>query len=218
MADTATRYDLSILGVSIQYMHEGQLKIRTIGMKNLTEPQTALHLKDVILDRLQMYGINKHQLISFTTDNANSMTAMVNLMNDHPATDIGVVDNDDDESGDDEHDEDDDDIEHDSKLAEEPSSNSPFDMITPGVDGVQEFSGASESESDDEERHNEVDDILNENRELDQLLKELQRCFSADTMNINGIRCAAHTIQLAVQDALAGKKFKALIQKCKKVC
>lgn len=85
MADTATRYDLSILGVSIQYMHEGQLKIRTIGMKNLTEPQTALHLKDVILDRLQMYGINKHQLISFTTDNANSMTAMVNLMNDHPA-------------------------------------------------------------------------------------------------------------------------------------
>lgn len=202
MVDTATKHDLSILGLSIQYIYEGHLKIRTIGMINLTEPQTALHLKDVILKRLQIYEISKQQLISFNTDNANSMTAMVQLINDHPADNIDSVDDEDDiGDGDNSDDEEENDC----------HSNILFDMNA-------EESNVSDSGTDDEDRRNEIEEILNENSDFDQLLKELQRTFSAYTMNINGIRCAAHTIQLAVQDALASINIKTLLKKCKKMC
>lgn len=223
MVDTASKYDMSILGVSIQYMYEGQLKIRTIGMINLTEPQTALHLKDVIIDRLQVYGINKHQIISLTTDNANSMLSMVKLMNDHPTNDNEIIDDEDEDTEDD--DEDDSDEEYGGQLTPETITRLPFDMNIQGLetlDNVIQQCDAEisvcDSESDDDDRRNEVNGILNETDEFDELLKELQQNFSAYTMHINGIRCAAHTVQLAVQDALDTDDMKTLLKKCKKLC
>lgn len=206
MADSATKYDLSILGLSIQYMYEGLLKIRTIGMINMTEPQTALHLKNVIWDRLQAYEISKHQLISFVTDNANSMTAMVRLLNDEEANDIDIVDDDDD--GSDSEDED-----NDNGGMALPI----FDMDIQN-DEQQNDTISSDSESDDSDRLHEVNEILNENNDFDELLKELRKTFSVFTLNIHGIRCAAHTIQLAIQDALSKDDLKALLTACRKLC
>lgn len=195
MADSASKYTLSIMGISIQYMYEGELKIRSIGMINMTKPQTALHMMDVIFDRLQKYGINKNQLISFTTDNANSMIAMVKLMNELPANNMDEVDDDDD---------DEDDIydEQDCHSAPDPAVNLSFEMHAHDEDnelpqlGLEQSVSDYESESDEQERQNEVDEILDENVEFDKLLKELQKCFSAYTMNIHGIRCAIQPFNL----------------------
>lgn len=199
MADSATKYDMSILGLSIQYMYEGQLKIRTIGMINMTEPQTALHLKNVIWDRLQAYEISKHQLISFVTDNANSMTAMVRLLNDQEANNIDIVDDDDDDESDPDEEDDDCDIEF-----------PVFDMNIQSVE-QQDDNISSETDSDDQDRLHEVNEILNENNDFNELLKELKNIFNVMTLNIHGIRCAAHTIQLAIQDALGRDDLKALL-------
>lgn len=209
MVDTATKHNLSILGLSIQYIIDGQHKIRTIGMINLTEPQTALYLKDVIFDRLQQYGIKKDQMISFTTDNANSMTAMVQLMNDHPVSDAEIVDDEDD----------DDSIDGENDWYQD--TIPAFDMKPQADNDVEQNEAEcsiSDSDSDEGDRCNEANNILNENEDFDKLLKELRQTFSAYTMNINGIRCAAHTIQLAIQDALASDDIKTLLKKCKRIC
>lgn len=60
MVDSATTFSLSILGLSIQYMYCGKLKIRTIGMINMTEAQTAVNLMNAIIDQLKLYGIETH--------------------------------------------------------------------------------------------------------------------------------------------------------------
>lgn len=80
MVDTATNYDKSILGVTVQYMVEGEQKIRTIAMKDMTVAQTAQNLKMEIEERMETFGVRN--VVSFTTDNASTMIAMVRLMND----------------------------------------------------------------------------------------------------------------------------------------
>lgn len=78
MIDSATRNGRSIYGVSIQYKHNGVLKVVAIGMRELKESHTAVYLSEVLLQILNEFGINLNQIISITTDNGSNMLAMVN--------------------------------------------------------------------------------------------------------------------------------------------
>lgn len=244
MADGATKYGRSILGLSIQYMHHGQLKIRTVGMINMTESQTAENLMNAIIDRLKMYKIETHQLISITTDNANAMTAMVNLINTHALNadnngneseverNVETAADDDNSNADDNNDQNDysdsDNSDEDvtENLYEIPDSF--FDMRMDDADDTNtnnffQSAGAndmdiSETESDDAERRQEADAILNETDDFEHILKELESRFSVHTLNINGIRCAVHTLQLAIHDALKETELTKFITKCRQIC
>lgn len=228
MADTATKYRRSVLGLSIQYMHCGQLKIRTIGMINMTVPQTAENLMNAIVNQLKIYEIETHQILSITTDNANSMVAMVNRMNalepnaneSESENVLGPVDSDDEDNSDsdcsDENDVD--------ELYELPSTF--FDMNANDIndncsDASHQSNAAdnnSEAESDGAELRQEADAILSEKEEFERILKELEKRFSIYTLNINGIRCAVHTLQLAIRDALKATGLNELISKCRQIC
>lgn len=201
MADSATKNDRSILGINIQYIYDGQLKIRTVAMRNLNVPQTAKNLKNEIVECLQAYGIQKNQIISFTTDNANNMLAMVRLLNGVPNDDTDTIDDDDDE--------DEDDID-----------NNINDEIHPRLFNMDSLTNetSSSSGSDDEDRENEVNEILDENEDFNRLLNELQQQFSVDSLNIISIRCAAHTIQLAVRDSLKDDSVGVLVRESREVC
>lgn len=76
----------------------------------------------------------------------------------------------------------------------------------------------SEAESDGADLRQEADAILNETEEFERILKELEKRFSIYTLNINGIRCAVHTLQLAIRDALKATGLEDLISKCRKIC
>lgn len=52
MADSATLHNKSIFAISIQYIHEQKLKIRSIAMMTLSVSQTAQNLKVKILECL----------------------------------------------------------------------------------------------------------------------------------------------------------------------
>lgn len=77
MVDSATRNGRSIYGVSLQYKHNGVLKIVAIGMRELKQSHTAIHLADVLLKILAEYEIALKQVLSITTDNGSNMLAMV---------------------------------------------------------------------------------------------------------------------------------------------
>lgn len=224
MVDSASKHNRSILGVCIQYILDGEIKIRTIAMKNLTQSQTAEHLKDVVIARLLQYGINKPQIVSITTDNANSMLAMVKLMNDDSVDSDSVIDDEDDDideatesdgadSGDDEEDDDYDGNDASNKL----TAGFGFDLDS---DDINEDLSVPSFDVDDDmdivERREEVNEILNENAEYDELLQDLEQRFSAHSFNINGVRCAAHTIQLCIRDSLTVPIMK-IIRRCRAV-
>lgn len=196
MADSATKHDLSILGINIQYIYEGQLRIRSVAMRSLNVPQTAENLKNEIVECLQAYGIQKKQIISFTTDNANSMLAMVRLLNGVPTDDIDIVD-------------DDEDIDSDINGESDPHLFQ-MDSLT------NETTGSSGS--NDESREIEANEILDEKEDFNRLLAELQQQFSVDSLNITSIRCAAHTIQLAVRDSLKDDSVGVHIRESREVC
>lgn len=226
MADSATKHHRSVLGLSIQYMCHGELKIRTIGMINMTVPQTAENLMNAIVNQLKIYGIETSQILSITTDNANSMAAMVNRMNalesnvneSHQSeNELGPVDSDDEDS----------DCTDENDLCEfDEFPSTLFNMGTNDVnDNLSDTShqsnaadNISEAESDGAEQRQEADAILNETEEFERILKELETRFSIHTLNINGIRCAVHTLQLAIRDALKATGLEDLIGKCRKIC
>lgn len=227
MADSATRHHRSILGVSIQYMYCGQLKIRTIGMMNMTVAQTAENLMKAIIDRLEFYGIQTNQILSITTDNASNMSAMVNRINDYCANgdefenrieasgSNDESDSDSDKDGDCDDHEDEVESENRRETSNYFFDSSAFDF---GVNTSDDDDHISLAESFESDRFEEVNDILNEANEFESLLKDLERRFSIHTLNIHGIRCAVHTLQLAIKDALEETSLTKLIQNCRNIC
>lgn len=80
--DIASKNNRSFLGVFIQYFHDGQFKVRCIGMKELKQRHTGKYLSSVIKNCTEEYGIQTKQIISLTTDNAGNMRTLVNNMNE----------------------------------------------------------------------------------------------------------------------------------------
>lgn len=230
MADSATKYRRSILGLSIQYMYHGELKIRTIGMINMTVPQTAENLMNAIVNQLKIYQIETHQILSITTDNANSMAAMVNRMNafesnvneSHQSGNVfGPVDSDDEDNSDSDCSDENDLFELNefpSTLFDMGSNNDVDDNSSDTSHQSNATDNISEAESDGAELRLEANAILNETEEFERILKELEKRFSIYTLNINGIRCAVHTLQLAIRHALKATGLKELISKCRQIC
>lgn len=61
-------------------------------------------------------------------------------------------------------------------------------------------------------------ELLDDSSHYIELLKSLQNDFIMHTMNSMGIRCAAHTLQLAVKNALKAKNIRIIIDMCRIAC
>lgn len=145
--DTATRNERSILGVNIQIITKGEIKIFSLGMIELKQRHTAEHIKDKIENILNEYGISKKQIYAVTTDNGRNMVKAVELL------------------------------------------SSQITQLT------------EEEEDDDYDDDDETNDFENS--------------LSMEFENIMSIKCAAHTLQLAVKDFL--KEYGYIIEKARKI-
>lgn len=81
-ADVVTKNNRSILGIYVQYISNGELTVRCIGMKELNQRHTGKYLCKVIQNCIEYYGVQMNQVISTTTDNASNMKTMINAMNE----------------------------------------------------------------------------------------------------------------------------------------
>ena len=77
--DVATCRDRSILGVNLQFIGEGKIRIRTLAMKKVKKNQVGFYLKTVYDEVNEQYGIKSNQIYSPTIDKGASMLKCVRL-------------------------------------------------------------------------------------------------------------------------------------------
>lgn len=81
MTDIATRLHRGILGINIQYYSEGNIKLRTVGIKKMRESHTGEAIKNLIRDNLAEYNCSLAQVYAFTTDNGANVLKSAKLVN-----------------------------------------------------------------------------------------------------------------------------------------
>lgn len=212
MVDAATKYQRSILGLSLQFMNEGSIAIRSVGMINITAAHTAKHMADVILERLKLLDIKTTQIIAITTDNAPNMSAMIERINEGG-----------DMAGDVEISNDGDRIEIVDPNSED--SQAEADLSTHcntriwNKEHLESILHEVVTEMEDQEQcSEELMEVLENRPNFSDLLRDLEEILNSQTTNINNVRCAVHTLQLGVLNALDEEDFKIIIRLCRAVC
>lgn len=218
MVDIGSKNRRDILGISIQYMRDDCVIIRSIGMLQITKSHTAAHVKSEIMTCLQKFGIAPNQVISITSDNASNMIAMVKLFNRSSGSDKnenGANGSDSENEVDAEIDESEqsEELLRDANIYDDDYINAQIEGIFDEFNSIQNMSPEELREA--EEREAEIQEILDDSSHYFDLLKLLQNEFAAHTLNSHGIRCAAHTLQLAMKKALKGKQIRVLIDMCR---
>lgn len=190
MVDSATRNGRSIYGVSIQYKHNGVLRVFAVGMRELNQSHTAEHLAKELLKILAEYDINLDQVISITTDNGTNMLAMVKEVDRK--------------------------LRYESR--DETNQNERDNIAASIVEPIQNIHLMLEDEnyidcdiekiltevtiSDDDALDMLFDDSDIHESLLENIVADLRNKTGNQSLFVNSVKCAAHTIQLAVNDAL----------------
>ncbi|XP_070073359.1 uncharacterized protein [Drosophila takahashii] len=79
--DTATRCNRGILGVNVQFIENGKIVIKTLGLIELTKSHTSQNLCSEVQSIMDDFCIKKEQIYSITTDNGRNMVKAVDLLN-----------------------------------------------------------------------------------------------------------------------------------------
>lgn len=212
MIDFATKHRRSIMGVSLQFVQNGQVVTRSIGMVQTLASNTSANVLKVLMELLDSFGINKTRVISITTDNAPNLSLMVKILNENVERELENENKDDQE------------VTETHRMDQNTLTHQPicshryFDVddiedeirIT-----VEKCNTVDDSESDDE-----LDEILNDDQDFEALIDSLKNEYATQTITVNGIKCAVHTLQLAVRDSLCDKELniRYLIDLCRIVC
>lgn len=198
MVDIVTRRRRAICGISIQYIVGDQLKMRSIGMFELLQSHTAKYIAEVIIKRLNDYGITLKQIIAITTDNGANMLKMVRDINAYLQAEIEKAKSDSNDQVNEENE-----LENDASVEEYLRTHISDDDISDD-DAIAQLVG-------------EIDFVPDESTLQNQLLAELSA--SAEILDITGIHCAAHTLQLGIKDAMSkiSVETKNVIELCRRV-
>lgn len=181
MVDSATRNGRSVFGISLQYKLNGVVKVVAIGMYELKKSHTAVYLAEVLLKVLGEYEITLEQVISITTDNGSNMLAMVKevedilfKMRDGSSTTL--------------------------ECEEQLNTLSNPNQSDENTDG--EIDILLRKSIDDDILDELLDDVDFYEGLFEKLVSELRNQTADHSLFVTSIKCAAHTIQLAVKDAL----------------
>lgn len=226
MVDTATKFRRSILGLSLQFLCGTSIVIRSIGMVHLDSSHTSKYIADKILDQLKLFGIQIWQIISITTDNASNMTAMINRCNQiynaecaDYEDEIDAGEHDEDHQADDQNLWSAGDSEYVEILQRQYTSASEEEVQSMIADFLDEIDAKKPDEIETIPKQKDADQQSQEEPiDINELICQLEEIFSDVGLNISGIRCAVHTLQLAVIGALRTKNYKLLIRLCREVC
>lgn len=202
--DIVSKNNRSILGIWAQYIVDGDLRVRCLGMEELTQRHTGKYISEVIISCLAEYNIAPLQMMSITADNASNMRSTLVQINENLEN---VIEND---------------ATNQDLLPNEAHSNMPtMEILDPDdlIDSIQchydaEIANIVNS-SNSEQEQNEIEELFrNDPREqsgdsdwsfidgLHDLPNALIDKTNSSFTLVNGINCAAHTLQLAVNDSL----------------
>lgn len=221
MVDVGSKNGRDILGLSIQYMRDDCIILRSIGMIQLTSSHTAVNINAEIISCLQKFDIKPSQVISITSDNASNMLAMVKIFNLSSGSDSNEnaangVNCESDASDENDKSEQSEDWMENANIYDDEYITTQINSIIEEFNSIKELS--SEELHENEKRAAEIQEILDDSSHYLDLLKLLQNEFAVHTLNSSGIRCAAHTLQLAIQKALKGTKVRVIIDMCRIAC
>lgn len=190
LCDIVTKNRRSIFGISIQYMFKGKLRVRSIGMMELHESNTGLNLAAAVCARLKLFDIELKQILTVSTDNGSNILKMVRDM-DNILQDTTSTENND---------------------AQE-QTESIFEQVDDNVTETENHTDELiakmlsdlEETSDDQTLGLLFDDLFSESHT--NLLNDMTEQIIGDSgpniiFDITGVNCAAHTLQLAIKDAL----------------
>lgn len=91
--DICTKCGRVILGINIQYMWNGRVVVRTLGMPRLKESHTANHVSEVVKNTLKSYNISVKQIYCVTTDNASYMLLCSDVPDELAEAALSIDDN-----------------------------------------------------------------------------------------------------------------------------
>lgn len=196
MIDFATKHHRSIMGVCLQYYSNAQIEIRSIGMLQMHCSSTSEHTLKVLFELLKSFGIEKSRVVSVTTDNAANLSLMVKMLNETVERE-----NKNDENGAN-------DMAQSRELDFEYSEMYDFSVADNSRDIDAEISNAiAACQSEDSDSDEELNALLNDDDDYISMVDALKNKFASSTLTVNGVKCAAHTLQLAVRDALKDKRL-----------
>lgn len=225
MADIVTKGKICILGIIIRYVYNGKLCERCLGMIELKKSHTAKYLSTEVNKLLEAVGINGKILIGYTTDNARNMQATVeqcsqSLYGKKKATSLNKQAADQGETI----------TENEINLDVEANTGY-FDVsenvhraleILSSEIYAEELADIQQTISDDDDALQMIMEDINSptalvEEALELVIRDNQSNVQNEFNDIFNIRCAAHTLQLAVRDAIKNTEFKDIIVACRKV-
>lgn len=174
--DEATRLNRSILGINLQYISNNEIKIITLDAIELFQSQKAEYLKNEVIKVLEEFGLDLRQVYSITSDNGRNMLKAAKLLNDELLKENV-------------------DYELDSETNIDTENNLDYDSNCE-YDSDSEITIIVDDEDDFDDDGDANDSIINKTEA--EIIKENN---STNKYMIYGVKCAVHTIQLAVSDA-----------------
>lgn len=174
--DAVTRLERSFLGINIQMCQNGKLVLRNLGVKEIFGSHTSAKITSLCKSTLAAFEIKPIQIYAITTDNAANMLKVSRLVQ------AEIEESMEETSG------------NSSGVVRAPSSSvsseePPDSQVTFTEEEMQELTDVEQSlgSEEDEEIDNEPSNAMEADIELG---------------NTVGVRCASHTLQLCVRDAV----------------
>lgn len=205
MIDIGSKNSWSFLSIHIQYNVNGRIKARNIGLKRMKKRHKSEYIEELLTSHFEKFGIDKLAIFSFTTDNASNMLATVRLFDD----DIG------------------DNVEENEYDMPDISSNASNafneDSSHPSSANIQHDLNIHEIRNliqhQDISTYDEIDvelaNILDDEGSFRDAMGAVTMNMARTTININSVPCSAHTLQLAVKDALKSNDATVKISLCR---
>lgn len=196
--DVVSKNNRSILGIYISYIADGVLRIRNIGMKGLKDRHTGKYLFTIVENCLDQYGWNINRAITLTADNGSNMKTLLKSMNEK------ILNGDSNQN-----------VPNETERSINQGENDVgyhsvmYGDIQNQTDFNEEIANLlhnMDADDEDEIRALMNDSLGEEEWELNNIeyadLSENIERQGSRIYFVNGVNCAAHTVQLAVKDAL----------------
>lgn len=84
--DCSTKHHRPTLGINIQFVKDGKIVVRNIGMTEMKDRSTGVNLKNAIIDKFNEFHISPNNIYSFSIDNGSNVVKSVKLFREDADT------------------------------------------------------------------------------------------------------------------------------------
>ncbi|CAK1591073.1 unnamed protein product [Parnassius mnemosyne] len=187
--DVASLSNRSFMGVNAQYIKDGQIVLRNLAVIELFKRHTSEHLKERLIFILRRFRIHNKQVYCITTDNGANILKMSRLF----AADTIHIENNNENYN--------------------PEEGDRFNSKFSQLDDITHSDSESDADDVDHETENDFNDQI-----MQSIFNfQLNIVDDEDNIAIAVVRCAAHTLQLAMQDVCNDNVIQSVITSARNI-